>query len=174
MTTQDKIQNLRARSWEEESQENYESAIGLSRELLGLLGDSRQDLKLAALQWERVARMHLRLNQPIEAESAARKSLDLYLRNRAKLEGKWDPQGDTYLADFRMMLALSLAYQKRYAEALPYAEQWEEVYLKVKGPEDPFVKDVVARHMKRMRARLAGEPVQENDKNEERDQGQNN
>lgn len=174
MTTQDKIQNLRARSWEEESQENYESAIGLSRELLGLLGDSRQDLKLAALQWERVARMHLRLNQPIEAEAAARNSLETYMRNRAMLEGKWDPEGDTYLADFRMVLALSLAYQKRYAEAMPYAEQWERVHFKVRGPDDPFVKDVVARHMKRMRARLAGEPVQENDKKEERGQGQNN
>lgn len=166
MTTQDKIQNLRARSWEEESQKNYETAIGLSRELLGLLGDSRTDLKLAALQWERVARMHLRLNQPIEAEAAARKSLELYLRNRALLEESWDPEGDTYLADFRMVLALSLAYQKRYAEAMPYAEQWERVHLKVRGPDDPFVKDVVARHMKRMRARLAGLPVSENDQEE--------
>jgi hypothetical protein len=166
MTTGAKIQALRERSWEEESQGHFEVAITLSNEMLGLLGNSRTDLKLAALQLERVARMHLRLNQPIEAESAARKSLDVYLRNRERLEGKWNPEGDTYLADFRMMLALSLAYQKRYAEAMPYAEQWERVHLKVRGADDPFVKEVVVRHMKRMRARLAGLPVPENDQDD--------
>jgi len=166
MTIEQKIQDLRKRSWAEESQGHYEAGISLSHELFGLVGDSRTDLKLAALQWERVARMHLRLNQPIEAEAAARNSLEAYMRNRAMLEGKWDPEGDTYLADFRMVLALSLAYQKRYAEAMPYAEQWERVHLKVRGPDDPFVKDVVARHMKRMRARLAGLPVSENGQDE--------
>ena len=162
MTTEEKIYELRKRSWEEESQAHYELGIALSHELLGLLGNSRTDLKFAAMQWERVAHMHLQLKQPVEAEAAARKSLEAYLRNRSMLEGKWDPEGDTYLADFRMALALSLAYQKRYAEAMPYAEQWERVHLKVRGPDDPFVKDVVVRHMKRMRARLAGLSVSEN------------
>ncbi len=162
MTTGQKIQELRARSWEEESQGHYETGISLSHELLGLVGESSADLKLAALQWERVALMYLKLKRPVEAEAAARKSLETYLRNRSMLEGKWDPEGDTYLADFRMALALSLAYQKRYAEAMPYAEQWERVNLNVRGADDPFVKDVVAGHMKRMRARFAGIPVSEN------------
>lgn len=80
------------------------------------------------------------------------------MRNRAMLEGKWNPDGDTYLADFRMVLAISLAYQKRYAEAFPLAELWERVHLKFKEPDDPFILNVVIPHMRRMRARVAGIP----------------
>lgn len=158
MTTHDKIQDLRDKSYTEEEQGNFEMSLALNRELLSLLGDTKTDLKLAALQWERMACMYLRLKQPLEAEAAARKSLEAYLLNRAMLEGKWDGERDTYLANFRMTLALSLAHQKRYHEALPYAEQWESAYVKLKGTDDPFVKEVVAPHMERMRARVAGLP----------------
>lgn len=141
---------------------NYEDGIESSHELIALLDDSFVHQRLAAFQWELVARMYLKMNRPVEAETAARKGLNGYLGYKTADVSDWEPENDSYLADFRMTLALSLAYQKRYAEAMPYAEQWERVHLKVRGPDDPFVKDVVARHMKRMRARLAGLPVSEN------------
>jgi tetratricopeptide (TPR) repeat protein len=166
MTTGQKIEHLRKKSTEEYMQADYEDGIKSSHELIALLDESRVHQRLAAFQWELVARMYLRMNRPVEAEMAARKSLDGYLRYKTADVSDWDPEGDSYLADFRMTLALSLAYQKRYAEAMPYAEQWERVHLKVRGPDDPFVKDVVARHMKRMRARLAGLPVSENGQDE--------
>ena len=144
-------------------QADYKNGIESSHELIALLDDSRVHQRLAAFQWELVARMYLRMNRPIEAEMAARKSLDGYLGYKTADVSGWDSENDSYLADFRMTLALSLAYQKRYAEAVPYAEQWERVHLKMRGPDDPFVKDVVARHMKRMRARLAGLPVSEDE-----------
>lgn len=165
MTTGQKIEYLRKKSAEEDIRGNYEAGIELSHELIALLDDSRVHQRLAAFQWELIARMLLRTNRHAEAEKAARKGLDGYLHYKADNSG-WDPERDCYLADFRMTLALSLAYQKRYAEAMLYAEQWERVHLKVRGPDDPFVKDVVARHMKRMRARLAGLPVSEKDQDD--------
>ncbi len=166
MTTGDKIEYLQEKILKEESQKNFNAVIALSHEILGLLGDGNSHLRTAAFQWDLVARMHLHLNEFVKAEMAAKKSLETYLHYRKEVGGNWTPERDSYFADFRMTMALSLAYQKRYAEAMPYAEQWEQTHLKVRGPDDPFVKDVVVRHMKRMRARLAGLPVSENDWNE--------
>jgi len=163
MTTEETIEDLRERSLEAESQKNYEGAIALSHELISLLGDDRLHLRMAAFQWELMARMYLHLNEFLKAEMAAKNSLEIYVHYRKAVGGNWDPERDCYFADFRMTLALSLAYQKRYAEAMPYAEQWERVHLKMRKPDDPFVTEVVARHMKRMRARLAGLPVSDND-----------
>ena len=161
MTNGEKIEDLRQRSFEAEAQGNYKAGIALSHDMLDLIEDNRVHLQLAAFQWERVALMHLRLNQPIMAEEAARKSLETYLRKRAVAGGNWTPERDCYLADFRMTLALSLAYQKRYTEALDCAEQWEKVHFNVRNADDPFIKDVVVPHMKRLRARKAGDPVPE-------------
>ena len=166
MTIGQKIEELRKKSKEEYARGIYKDGIESSRELIELLDESSVHQRMAAFQWELVARMYLQMNQPLKAEAAARNSLDAYLRYKTADASGWDPENDSYLADFRMTLALSLAYQKRYAEAMPYAEQWERVHLKVRGPDDPFVKDVVARHMKRMRARLAGLPVSENDQDD--------
>lgn len=158
MTTEEKQWDLRKRCDEEQAKGNFEASIALNHELIGLFSDSKVDLKLASLHWERIAHMLIKMNRPVEAEEAARKALEAYMRNRAMLEGKWNPEGDTYLADFRMVLAISLAYQKRFAEAFPLAEQWERVHLKLKEPDDPFIINVVIPHMKRMRARVAGIP----------------
>lgn len=159
MNKAQKISDLREKSDEEQAKGNFETSIALRQELIGLLGDTYLDLKQAALQWEDVAHMLIKLNRPVEAEAAGRNALEKYLRNRAMLEqGRWNPEEDTYLADFRMVLAISLAYQKRYAEAFPLAEQWERVHLKLKEPDDPFIQNVVVPHMKRMRARVAGLP----------------
>lgn len=158
MTNEEKIRDLRKRSDEEQAKGEFETSISLRHELIGILGEGAIHLKLAALQWEDVAHMLIKMNRPVEAEEAARKALEAYMRNRAMLEGRWNPEGDTYLADFRMVLAISLAYQKRFAEAFPLAEQWERVHLKLKTPDDPFIQNVVIPHMKRMRARVAGIP----------------
>lgn len=158
MNIHEQISALRRKATEEQAKGNFEDSIALRQDLVRLLGDSKVDLKLAALQWEQVAHMLIKIGRYVEAEEAARKALEAYMRNRAMLEGRWNPEGDTYLADFRMVLAISLAYQKRFAEAFPLAEQWERVHLKLKEPDDPFIQNVVIPHMKRMRARVAGLP----------------
>lgn len=163
MTTGQKIEELQKRSKEQYARGNYKEGIDSSLELIDLLDESSVHQRMIAFQWELVARMYLQMKQPHEAEAAARNSLDAYLRYKTADASGWDPANDSYLADFRMTLAISLAYQKRYAEAMQYAEQWERTHLKMRGPEDPFVKEVVAQHMKRMRARLAGVVVPDND-----------
>lgn len=161
MTIGETIEDLRKESLEAESQGNYEGAIALSHKLISLVENDRLHLRMTAFHWELVARMHLRLREPVKAEKAAKSSIETYLRYRKLTGGNWTPERDCYLADFRMTLALSLAYQKRYTEALDCAEQWEKVHLKVRTKDDPFIKDVVVPHMKRLRARKAGEPVPE-------------
>ena len=163
MTTGQKIEELRKKSKEEYARGSYKDGIESSRELIDLLDESSVHQRMVAFQWELVARMYLQMKEPLKAEAAARNSLDSYLRYKTADASDWDPENDSYLADFRMTLAISLAYQKRYAEAMQYAEQWERTHLKMRGPEDPFVKEVVAQHMKRMRARLAGVAVPDND-----------
>lgn len=163
MTTGETIEHLQKRILKEESQGNFREVLALSHEIIGLLGDSRSHLRKAAFQWDLVARMHLHLKTYAEAEVAARKCLEAYLRYRKAVGEDWDPERDCYFADFRMTLALSLAYQKRFAEAVSYAEKWEKTHLKMRNLDDPFIKEVVTPHMKRMRARLAGLPIQEDD-----------
>ncbi len=162
MTTGQKIEELRKRSQEEYTRGSYADGIDSSLELIDLIDESSVHQRMLAFQWELAARMYLQMNQPLKAEAAARNSLDAYLRYKTADANGWDPENDSYLADFRMTLALSLAYQKRYAEAMQYAEQWEKTHLKMRGPDDPYVKEVVARHMKRMRARLADIAAQDN------------
>jgi len=162
MTTGQKIEELRKKSQLEYARGSYEDGIDSSLELIELLDESSVHQRMLAFQWELAARMYLQMNQPLKAEAAARNCLDAYLRCKTADANGWVPEGDSYLADFRMTLALSLAYQKRYAEAMQYAEQWEQTHLKMRGPDDPYVKEVVAGHMKRMRARLAGIAVPDN------------
>ena len=152
MTDGQKVYQLQNESRAEKAKGNFERSIQCIQELLGLLKEDKVSLRIAALEWHRMAGMYIRMGKPKEAEVAASNALDTYLRNRALFDGEWHRDRDGTIAEYTMTLSRCLVDQERYEEALPWLEESAAIY-RLKGEEDPFVKGLVIPRLNWLRPR---------------------
>jgi|GEM_PF-3210100 len=152
MTNGQKVYHLQNESRAEKAKGNFERSIKCIQELLELLKEDKVSLRIAALEWHRMAGMYIRLGKPKEAEIAARNALENYLRNRALFDGAWHRNHDGTIAEYAMTLSRCLVDQQRYEEALPWLEESAAIYM-LKGKDDPFVKELVIPRLNWLRPR---------------------
>lgn len=126
----DALDQLRRRRGELKAQGRFKEAIPVQRELLEVLQRSG-NIRDISNAWNMLSHLYHLNHELIAAESAARNALSIYaIETHPRLET---------LATYEMKLAIILADQRRFAEAVSNAQSAIEHFSDFHNPPDDFL-----------------------------------
>ncbi|MCA8988137.1 MAG: tetratricopeptide repeat protein [Planctomycetaceae bacterium] len=131
MTPWERVNELTRRAGELKLARDFTGMLPLREEIASILEEAEADSKRVADALNYLAALNLQLERYSVAETYARRSVVYYEEHGA--------ENREALATYVHLLAMILAFQGRYEEAIPYAERAITEYSVFHTPDDDFL-----------------------------------